>query len=537
MRAEIMKKSSKICSYFICIILILSMFVSCGKNGDNNFINAPDYSNSTKTYTLLAFSSICDDWYECNKKRTYLDSSLLTEENFQQYVDCGFNYLFIDYVWQENSMVFKAKKDEYGNTVLDDDGNTVYENSYNFQNGDLKRILDMAQKKGIKCVVFQPNIQALSNSEESRINPEKAAKVNIYTDSASKLYFDNQEKLNAYVAEALKDLKAHPAFDGVIFIDEPGFKKFDAMKEVYDAVKSACPDANVKQNMLPYADSNEHRMYYFGRQEVATEVAYQEYLEKYYEKIGKDLGYFQYDDYPILQKDKGGVLASFLYCNQTVSNFCKKYGLERKTIYQTCNYSNRRGVKDADIYFQLNVGMAMGNKTFIYYTYYPIISTAQNSLNEDDYIVNRQGKPNPKYYTIQNFHKEMQYNAKALMNFDYVGMQYHYVSPLPNGMTYLNGLVNDDFSILKDVKTEFRIQEGGAVLVTELYDAEKQQFGYYIVNITDPGFTSEAVVELDFGSKQYAQIYQFSTTTNIKTNNGKIKITLGSGGGAFVMPF
>ncbi len=501
-----MRKLTKLLSLLFSVIFAVSIFTGCSagsKKQEVDLTNAPDYSDCTEEFTMFAYNAICDNWYQRNGVRYYLDESLATPENLQKYVDCGFNYLFVDWVFNENSL----------------------DENYNFETGKLKSILDMANEFGLKCIVYQGNIMGLSNFEESRINPEKAA-----TNSD---YFNSQEELNAYVAKALVGLKDHPAFDGVILIDEPKYTKFQAISETYHAVKAAAPDAYVMINLLPFAEnSNEHKILYCGSLEYSSEEAYKMYLEEYYEKVGKYMGYVQYDDYPILD---GGILSTFIYCNDVVSDFCAEKGLTRTTLFQSCAYSNRRNVKEADIYFQMNVGMAFGNKSYAYYTYYPILNT-NGVVDESNYIVNMKGEANPKYYAIQTVTKEMQFNAKALMNFEYKGMQYKVKAPA-SSLDYINRLENDEFNLLKGYTFDVKVQAGGILLVTELYDKDNDRYGYYVVNITDSQYTSEAVVELDFGSYKYAQIYQFGQATNTCTNNGKVKVSLGSGRGAFVMPF
>ena len=508
-----MRKISKIFCTILSFILLCSLFGACSSEEKKTVdtTNAPDYSNSEKQFNFWAYGDTCDDWYQTNGVRYFFEEGTMqTPEHTQLYVDAGFKMLFIDYTFQEDSLV----------------------SGYNFESGKLKKVMDLAQEKGLKCFISQPNIRVLSNCEESRINQTKALNVTENTGSAD-MFFNSQEELNAYVAKILTGLKDHPAFAGVSLTDEPNYKKFDAISEVYKAILSVKPDAYVMMNLLPLADSEQHKLLYCGKINLTLEESYIEYLNTYYEKMGKDCGFIQYDDYPILN---GGILETFLRGNQIVSNFAKEKGLVRRTVYQTCNYSNRRPVTTSDLLFQLNIGMAMGNQDFSYYTYYPVVNW-EYEVEEENYIVDRHGNPNPIYYTLKDFHKVMQVNAKALMNFKYKGLQIKSVNPMPSGMGYISGLQNDEFSLLKDFTVQMKVQNGGLVLVTELYDATNERFGYYVVNATDPAFTSEADVELDFGDYSYAQVYQFGQVVNTCTNGGKLKISIGTGGGAFVMPF
>ena len=154
-----------------------------------------------------------------------------------------------------------------------------------------------------------------------------------------------------------------------------------------------------------------------------------------------------------------------------------------------------------------------------------------------DTIVDRYGKPNERYNWVKSVNEEILFNSKALMNFEYVGMTYDAKAPMPGGMSYLDGLEKNDMTKLNGFTYEVKLQTGGAVLITELYDKENDQYGYYVVNATNSGYTSEVVVTLDFGAHEYVQVYQTAKITNAKTDSGKITLNLGTGRGAFVMPY
>ena len=190
-----------------------------------------------------------------------------------------------------------------------------------------------------------------------------------------------------------------------------------------------------------------------------------------------------------------------------------------------------------DLWWQLNIGMAMGTKEFSYYTYYPTTNVNGTLPDETAFVVNRTGERNQRYYYLQKIHEEMQFNARALMNFEYQGMRHKVKTPLPNGMDYLFGITDDNMKNLKDFSFTVQEQSGGAVLVTELYDKSNNIYGYYVVNITDPAYTSEVTVTLDFGSFENVQIYQYGEEHNVKTDGGKVTVYLGTGRGAFVMPY
>lgn len=72
------------------------------------------------------------------------------------------------------------------------------------------------------------------------------------------------------------------------------------------------------------------------------------------------------------------------------------------------------------------------------------------------------------------------------------------------------------------------------ILVTELYDEEKDQRGYYIVNMTDP-FT-ETAIEATVSVKNYGsvQIYNGKEIVNERLSGGSFSYSLAAGKGIFV---
>ena len=500
-----MTKIKRLSLMILSMLLAFSAFAfGCGKN-EENFENAPDYSAESGEYNIWAYSATCDDWYMLNGQTYYFEQGTMqTAEHTKWYKEGGFNVLFIDWTFSEDTLA----------------------EGYDFENGKLKTVMDLAHAEGLKCFIFQPNLHTLSQTEESLINPEKAD---------GKTFFASQDALNDYVERALAPVMAHPAFYGVSLVDEPSYLQFDAISQVYDAVKAVCPDAYVMINMLPCQDTALLKgMYCEGGADMNFVDAYKQYLNLYYEKIGSKCGYFMYDDYPIMQD---GILSTFLMNNQIVSEFCAEHDLERRMVLQTTKYADRRAVKESDMWWQLNIAAAMGTRDFSYYTYYPTVNTNGTLPDETAFIVNRTGERNPIYYDLQNIHRELQFMAKPLLNFEYVDMDYFVKQPLSNGMNYLYGLEKGTLMHVSDVSFEMKLQTGGVVLITELYDKENDRYGYYLVNATEPQYESEAVVTLTFSGFENAQIYQFGTVANTGLNDGKLTVNLGTGRGAFVIPF
>ena len=83
------------------------------------------------------------------------------------------------------------------------------------------------------------------------------------------------------------------------------------------------------------------------------------------------------------------------------------------------------------------------------------------------------------------------------------------------------------------------LEEGGVVLVSELYDSANNQYGYYIVNTSDSAVAEEATQTLEISIKDFEkiQIYNMGNIENVALNNGKYTVTLECGRGIFVLPY
>ena len=75
-------------------------------------------------------------------------------------------------------------------------------------------------------------------------------------------------------------------------------------------------------------------------------------------------------------------------------------------------------------------------------------------------------------------------------------------------------------------------------MITELYDAERDQYGYFVVNTTDPAYPSEMEVTLKVKDFKNVQIWQNTAIHKVAVaDDGTVKVHLGTGRGAFVMPY
>ena len=161
---------------------------------------------------------------------------------------------------------------------------------------------------------------------------------------------------------------------------------------------------------------------------------------------------------------------------------------------------------------------------------------ANKAPDGSQYMVDWEGNCNPLYYTVQNCNKELQFYAQALKSFRYQGVNYQVKAPLPAGNAYVSNITKNDLKYISDYSFTIKHQSGGMALITELYDAERDPYGYFVVNTTDPAYPSEMEVTLKVKDFKNVQIWQNTAIHNVAVaDDGTVKVHLGTGRGAFVM--
>lgn len=521
-----MKKRKRIVRALSMLLGAMLVLSSCMKSGTESSIESveetrkPDYSQSTAQYDIWAYSSVCDDWYQYRNEdgevvRVYFeDGTRQTAERTQLYADGGYNILFVDW--------------SFPNDYATD-----------FESSTMKRVMDDAYKSGLKCLIFEGKLHSLSSSHTSLIDPQNAD---------GKTKFSSQKDLENYVAERLRYVKEHPAFYGVSLVDEPYYTQLPAMGEVYRAVQAVAPGAFCNLNLNPMSYDYRAMMRYCEEYKDAdktlevtpqqVEKAYQKYLEYYYTYVGQYSKYIQYDSYPLLvEKEWEGwetILAEHVRNAQLVADFAAKKGMVFGHVYQTYCASTRRNPTKTDMAWQVNIGMAMGVKNHSYYTYYPTPNTSDTTLPDDTAtIVNREGTPNANYYVLKDINKEMQFNAKALMNFEYELSTYYTCGEVPGETEFLSRIEKNTLQGIENVA----LSGDGAVLISQQYDKAEDWRGYYVMNVTDPQCLTEVKVTLRLEDCEYVQIYNGKEVETKKVKDGAVSVYVTTGQGMFVIPY
>lgn len=444
---------------------LLFGFSACGGKEDIS-AGAPDYSDSELTMPLYAYSGPTDGTYTENGIKYDTGVDYRTEERYKEYADCGFNILLLQ-------------------------GNDPYRGE-EFASSQTKKNMDNALKAGLKVIVFDSRLHELSTQESSLIAAEDTYDAGRI---AGRTQFESEEKLAEYVADCMKDYAAHEAFYGLQLKDEPSHTMFQAMGEVYKAIKAYKPDAFVQCNLLPMVQSASILPRYsdLGTDLSQTETYYKAYLEKFLDKSGAD--YLLFDSYPMQQNDAGvkNISSTHIRGLQITAEVAKERGVKLFNVAQTCAHNagghrSTRKCGKSEMYWQTNLLLGMGVKQISYFTYWRKQDNSSGEYFYDDAsIISQNGEKNALYGYMQTIHREMQDLAKVILNFNWQATSYAVGAPLDFSMNWLSGVENQTLAKV----SSHTVKQGGVSLVSELKDETRGQYGYMIQNILDPAWAEQ----------------------------------------------
>lgn len=501
----------KFFSLFCAAMLAISMMAGCnGSSDDSGSVEpgiVPDYSTSTKQFSFYAYAGPSNGIHTVDGDpivETDEDGNEITfqtVEKYKEYADCGFDILLLqaDDPWTDK----KVQQDH----VLD--------------------LLSKAKQANLKVILCDLRLLNLSASTTPIVGDNCA--------------YATQEDLNAYVASCMKqyaESEFGDIFYGLQLRDEPSYKMLPAMGAVYQAIKAYDEDCFVQCNLLPLNNS-QAKNYQEGATEDTVDTAYQWYLEEFLTQSKAD--YVMFDSYPMMTTEGASyILQTHLKTLQIAANVCKEKNVELYSVAQTCSWKHNgidktRGCSEADMYWQTNLLMGMGVKQISYFTYQTkrTNSVSGEYFTDGDSFIKWNGEKTEMYSIMQNIHREMQKLAPVILNFDYVDLR-TYVGPPPACSTgFLSG-VKDAESFQKI--TEVKPKEKTILFISEMYDAEKNQYGYMIQNLADPACKASAGAEIIFNTN-WLSVYTKGENTQKQLKKGVYDITLMPGQAVFVLPY
>ncbi len=454
-----------------------------------------------KDFLIYGYSSPTDGyWYYDGKEEHYTGEDYRTEERYREYKDCGFNLLFL-----QNNDPYRGEEWETSQT---------------------KKNMDNAYAAGIKKVtVCDRRLLELSDSDGGVIGET----MGVFKP------FKDEKHLREFVAYCMKDYIKHPAFYGVMLIDEPSWKKLPSVAQMTKAIKEVAPQAFVQCNLLPLYAGSTHLFVEGGEKLDSVSVdssrkAFVKYITDYLDT--SDSQVLTYDSYPMREEPDTGkfILRYHLAGLQASADELKKRNKQFHLVLQAVEYITDGRIRfrrpsEEDMRWQTNAALAFGVKGFSYYSYW---AKQQNSFGGDHVdgssFITHDGRQTPLYHAVKKIHGELA-ELKYLLDCEYDDSTFYAdESAAPEYVKFM---------YKRDLTGSVRIREcnTSALIITRLRHKTDGNAVICLFNAEDPEVNPvTAKIKAEFGGETVK-------TFLLKNPKGfdEKEITLEAGDAAFIV--
>lgn len=395
---------------------------------------------SKKDNLISAFTPPPNGWVRARKDgKVYAEKfygDFRTLERYQEYKDCGFDEIMFA-------------------------GETKYMGE-EFETSDLKKMLDLSLACDLKATVFDGRILNLTVQAQRSIIGE---------------LFDTEEELDAYLKECVKDYSKHPAFYGVVIIDEPFIERAPVIHQIAKAMKRVLPTAFVHTcfNPLSCVEGGPMQEVVLGKDGDGYE-AYGYYIDQ---MSVPELGYWGYDDYPFKYWEGAPIVPKYITTQQFVAKRCKKNNLPfHMTLQSYANdvvdrKGNPRMLDKDDLYWLANLALGFGAKKFYYYTYWRF--TTRGALERPDIAIMDDDGSKILYDEVQSTNELIRRTFPFISEYTYEGSQ---LFAAPNGNPSTQGLESEDLGVFAECNSE------APILLNKLSDGKNNI--YMVFNVRAP---------------------------------------------------
>lgn len=492
-------------------IVALLILPSCSGGKINLEKNAPDYSSATGEFITYAYASPTNGNYYIDGVTYNTGENYQTAERYREYKEAGLNTMMIQ--WEDRYPLA---------------GETDFNSSH------AKHLMDLCVEAGIeRCIITDDRFRSLSGKETPIVGGGAD--------------FATQSELNKYVADAIKDYINHPAFYGVLLIDEPRYYQLDAFGAVYKAIKAYDPNIYIESNLLPYTEGEEARKRFSPDWASMTQKeAYLDYLDRYAKATNSEKVLM--DDYPFRYRSNNEVIKDgFFKGIQILANYCHDNNLIFETVAQSMGGKNNGNPAWSmptlpTLEWQLNNYMSMGSEKFAFFTYWRKVSNSTTGewFNDGESFVTSDGHKTSVYYNAQTVLREMQALAPVILQFDYQASKSLSAEPVAFPIDYAE-MEDMDFALFKN--EDVTLQEGRVATLYELKDETNDRYMYSIMNAMDPRLYSvEKDLTMDFsinfGSKyNAAAVYYRGNRKLVALDKGVYTSNLDAGYAEYIIPY
>ena len=429
----------------------------------------------------------------------------ITEEDFQDYLNCGFTYLLPE---QDAFYDFS-----YANGVVPVD--SYYES-------DLYEYMELAEKMNIPVLVHANSMTAMSSDTDG-----------VLTDS-------NKE----FLSQLYRDLSKYEMFKGYSLADEPSYKSAGSFLETRKYLENLDPRKTFYNAFLPVTADNS--LLAEGEAE-SKEAAYNAYMDEFYQATGT----FTYDLYPLLTHTENGnrLDSNWLTNLQLTAAHAKNNQYDAGVVVQSTSYGIAKNYKlqehpeyhrmietKADVGFQVYTALAYGMKSIHYYTYWTHWTESARGIDSSamvNYPTEADGEPvkTNAYYAVKAVNQEIKKFDHVFLNFDWQGTMVLTGDGATMSEVLLGALV-DGSSYQPEGMTATATEE---TIIGCMKDANGRE-GYMIANATEPSANLTSIVTVTFGTTKKVLAYVNGTETEIVLTEGTCEFEVGAGEGIFVVP-
>ena len=481
--------------------------------------NAPDYSNYTDQFDFYAYSCYSEGVYEIDGQKYYVGKNLANLKQYAMYGDVGMTIYY-----PQNDMLINGTAESIANA---------------------KALIDDLAKVGITKTILQDNRILLLSMRETAIVGNGCA------------YADN-DALDAYIYECVKDYATYPGVYGIQLGDEPKYACLSAYAAVYNSIKRVNAKygfnlfiqynlnplnvtETVYDNYYPAVDGTyewNNIRYKLGMRDRFTDCVtrYTKYINDFLDAMNPDS--IMYDDYPLREDADGNLVISDSYipCLQIVAKAAADRGIKFYHITQAFENNadgtvHRRQITEKGAKWLNNILIGFGAKQIAYYTYYTRAesdSTGGESYVDGSSFVDYNGNPTELYYWMQAIMANDQKFAPTVMQFDYKGSRAY-----GSAAHFAEVTVSNSFTKLSN----FTVSTGAA-LVTELYDDENDNYMYMAMNVLDPDTSATAeTITMTFSGYSNVLVYVDGVVTTYTLTDSQFTATLTPGEAVYVIPY
>ncbi len=360
-----------------------------------------------------------------------------------------------------------------------------------FETSQTKKNMDNAYKAGIRRItVFDKRINDLSHIKGGLIGKDKL--------------FPDEQALQERLKECVKDYRKHPAFLGVMLIDEPTYEYFSSIGQIERALKSIDEKIICQCNILPLAYDGD-KQYCADNERYTLTQAYRKYVEDFCRSVPQRN--IVMDSYPIREENEAGrfIAPRHFAGYQIFHDVCRDFGRETTAVLQSTAMHNDktqkfRALNEGTMLFQYYGALAFGVKELAYFTYW---RKQDNKSTFEFYpdntaFISQCGEKTSLYYAVEKIHREHEQLESALEEYTFVNSSF-----LGKAEYLLHCEEREIEGIEARAKTE------APVLITKLQQKEGRGVVYAVQSLSDPDACEEEnVVTLRIKGCKAATVYR-----------------------------